>query len=130
MTDKTADKPGVALDFTKAVTVRHKDRHKVATCPHCGHPMPPDEIVASLAGKQRAIYQVIARAGSLGISTTEIIDVVYANDPNGGPTWNAVSATVSIINRKIGRFGLAIKSEKGWGVSCYRLLALEADNGS
>jgi hypothetical protein len=111
--------PEEARQFTK------RQRSKAAVCPQCGHPVAPDEIKGILKGKQKAVYEVIARAGGLGISTQEIMDIVYAGHPDGGPTWNTLSATARIINKKIECFGLMIRSERGWGASCYRLLPIE-----
>lgn len=99
-------------------------RGKTPLCPHCGHPMPPDEIKGVLQGKQKAIYEVVAKAGALGISTSEIMDAVYGDRLDGGPTWNVLSANVVLINKKIERFGLAVRSTRGWGASCYRLITL------
>lgn len=99
---------------------------KASVCAHCGHPVYPDEIREHLAGKQRAIYEVIARAGALGISTGEICETVYADDLKGIPSWNTISVNVRIINQKIAPWGLKLRSMRGWGVSNYRLLPLES----
>lgn len=101
-------------------------RRGKAVCPHCGHPVAPDEIKDALRGKRREIYAIIARAGSLGISTPEIMEQVYGDRADGGPTWNVISAHVVLINRTLRERGLVIRSHRGWGQSCYRLLPLEA----
>lgn len=123
MTEAKTYTPEEARDLLIATTRRRGD--KAVTCPHCGHPVYPDEIRESLAGKQRSIYEVVARAGTLGISTSEICEIVYAEDPKGIPSWNTIAANVRIINRRIAKWGLRVGSSRGWGMSCYRLYPLE-----
>jgi hypothetical protein len=60
-----------------------------------------------------------------GVTSWQILDAVYADDPAGGPdSTNVVSVTKWFINLKLKELGLSarIVSERGGPGSIYRLV--------
>jgi hypothetical protein len=105
-------------------------RHRILVCKSCGHPIPDNDVIVLLSGKQRRLFEIIARAGSLGIGVHEIMPELYALDPTGGPTsTNIISVMAHYINRKINPFGLALACRRGpFGV--WRLIEMEEKSES
>jgi hypothetical protein len=96
-------------------------REKV--CPCCKRPLPPKIIVGGRI-RQRVLDYV---AKSAGVTTQQIMDHVYADDPNGGPdSVNVITSTVRHINKRIKPYGLRIKGSGGPG-STYSLVRLEPE---
>lgn len=94
-------------------------------CPYCGHPFAPDEVAAALPGRQRRLFEIIRAAGSVGISARDILGMMYAADPNGGPnTTNIISVFAHHANKKLKPFGLAISARRGQS-PLWRLLKIE-----
>jgi hypothetical protein len=95
-----------------------RNRGKVVVCEACGHPKPDNEIVALLTGKQRRLFEIIVRSGTLGIGVHDIMPELYANDPTGGPTNSQIiSVMAHHINKKIAPFGLKLSCRRGpWAV--------------
>jgi hypothetical protein len=91
-------------------------------CECCGHVVPPERL--HVGGPiQTRIYELIAHRREIG--TSEIIGIVYADDPNGGPNSAAkcVHVHINSINNIIRRHGMAIKSTMGRG-AVYKLLPI------
>lgn len=89
---------------------------KIEACPHCGHPMVPDEIGRSLPRISRRVYETVRDAGAAGISSREIAARVYADDATGGPTTNSPMVLICRqINPRIARYGLRIVGRRGPG---------------
>lgn len=127
MTDKTGEKHGASEDLPfEGVTPRHASRHRLNVCPHCGHPMPHDLNSLRLIGKQRRVYEMVAKAGALGIYSTEIAEQLYRMDPKGLPTGNIISCHVRNLNEKLCKVGLVVRARRGSARSPYRLLSLES----
>jgi hypothetical protein len=104
--------------------------HGPNSCPTCGHPIPFDQVSASLVGKRRKLYEIVAAAGINGISSMQIMTQLYADDPTGGPeSQNIVCVMVGHVNRRLERHGVAIKGRSGHG-DLYRLVALAKDRGT
>lgn len=99
-------------DFSKSPEVCH--------C--CGNPVFRDEVFNVLSGLQRRIFSVVKRAGQAGIPRRDIKDIVYANDPSGGPDTNTISVAVCQMKPRLARFGLTIVSR---GHSGYVLRTLD-----
>lgn len=97
------------------------------TCPNCGHPIASDEIAANLPRIKRRIYEAIRDAGAAGIDTRALMDRVYGDDPNGGPSADCVKVHVFHLNRGIlGAHGIAIRGirEHRQDPGMWRLVAL------
>jgi hypothetical protein len=94
---------------------------RIPICASCGHPVFSDAIAARLCGKQRRLYEVVQAAGARGLTASQIMNEIYADDPNGGPeSSNIVSVMVRIVNLHLEHFGLAIRGQRGPG-GFYRL---------
>lgn len=107
---------------TSSTIIRMTTKCKV--CPHCGLPSVGDDIAAVLPGKQRMLYEIVRDSGQVGVTVWQAIERLYASDPNGGPEHKSIiSVMTKNINRKIDRFGIAIKSRGGPG-AVYKLVGL------
>ena len=85
-------------------------------CPHCRQMFAVTADDIGIQGRvERRYYEVIARRPH-GITSEELTNIVYAEDPNGGPTsFSIVKATVFRLNQKLKPLGLKIASTKGRG---------------
>jgi hypothetical protein len=96
-------------------------RNQLKICPQCQRPFPPPLKVRGPV--RQAIVDLIAGRPD-GITRREIIDLVYASDPNGGPSnENTVSVLVRYANLDLQTQGWRITSDGGPG-SRYRLRRL------
>lgn len=95
-------------------------------CKCCGQTLPtPYPKGVRLPKVQLAIFEAIRKAGKYGITRERVREVVYADDPDGGPEFdNVISVHVNRINKALSPAGLKIQSAVGRGNSCYRLLEL------
>jgi hypothetical protein len=92
-------------------------------CPHCGRGFPPKFYVGGL--RRQAMVDYIAR-NPQGVTVWQIIDAVYADDPNGGPEdHNIVSVMAKAANKKLEGLGWRIKGTGGPG-STYSLQKVES----
>jgi hypothetical protein len=100
---------------------------KQKLCPTCGHPQASDEIAALLSGKQRRLYEIVRKAGTEGIAAKDIMRMLYADDPTGGPeTCNIISVFANKANQKIAGKGLKIHARRGpWPL--WRLMPIEVE---
>lgn len=95
---------------------------RTRACPTCGHPIPSDAVAATLIGKQRRLYEIVATAGSRGVTSMQIMSALYGDDPAGGPeSPNIVCVMVGHVNRHLKQHCLAIKGRSGHG-GYYRLV--------
>lgn len=69
---------------------------------------------------QYRLFHALRRAPD-GLQCYELVDILYGNDPNGGPLHNIIAVMARQINKKIEPMGLRIKGTGGPG-SVYRLL--------
>ena len=92
-------------------------------CPTCKRPFAPD---VQVGGKRRqAFYDYIAR-NPQGVTRYQILDHVYADDPDGGPNGhNIVCVTIKHINAKLEKHGhrIRIRGSGGPG-SIYKVVGL------
>lgn len=90
-------------------------------CPCCGLIVPPK--IALTGAVRPRLYEYIA-AHREGVTNRQVMDHLYADDPNGGPvSSNIVCVMVHHINRELASHGVAIRSRGGPGAK-YRLVAL------
>jgi hypothetical protein len=83
--------------------MRHYER---AVCPHCQRPFPPALQVRGPV-RQRIVDLIASRPD--GITRRELLDLVYATDPNGGPAnENTISVTIRNANRELVNLGYCI----------------------
>jgi hypothetical protein len=94
---------------------------KPKTCPTCGHPIETDKVAAILAPKQRALFEIVAAAGTPGISVSDCMARLYGGDPGGGPDDVIISVMAHSINLKILPLGLQLVCGRGAG-STYRVI--------
>lgn len=95
----------------------------VRLCKCCGHPVPLDDVAATLTGKARKLYEIITAAGRVGITRDRAADLLYADDPHGGPLTHPISQWKWIVNGSIRTHGLQITSTRG-PAAVYRLEAI------
>lgn len=63
------------------------------------------------------IFNVLWRSWRTGriISRSEMTDIVYADDPNGGPeSENIISVQMGVLRKDIERFGLTVRGRIGY----------------
>ena len=88
----------------------------VKVCECCGHPLPPYGVRGALTGVQLRIFDAIARAGQAGIPVRRIMEVVYADDVNGGPeSMNIIAVVRKKMEPRLAAHGLQIKVRRGPG---------------
>lgn len=81
-------------------------------------------MAAVLTPKQRKLYEIVRSAGQLGITCRDLMNRLYADDPDGGPdSQNVVQVHTSFANKRLKAFGFAIRGRGGHG-SVYRLVKL------
>jgi hypothetical protein len=58
----------------------------MSSCSACGQALPlPFDIGIELSPRRRELLEIVYRAGRYGIATERVIELLYGNDPNGGP---------------------------------------------
>lgn len=90
------------------------------TCPCCGQPMhagrAPIEALeaAPLTTAERRLVQALARIYPRSATKAHLIDVLYDDDPNGGPETASlvVAVHLSRLRKKLPSYGWAIPSNK------------------
>jgi hypothetical protein len=99
-----------------------KPRNRIATCPTCGHPVETDKAAAMLPPRQRALFEIVAAAGSPGISVSDAMARLYGDDPGGGPDDVIISVMARNINVRIQPLGLQLTCGRGAGAT-FRVIA-------
>lgn len=80
-------------------STREYPNRRPKICPHCRRPFPPALVVHGPV-RQRVVDLVAGRPD--GITRQELIALVYAADPNGGPeNENVISVTIKNANRDL-----------------------------
>lgn len=86
------------------------DMTSYAVCPACGQPRPPEGI--ALPKIKQRILDAVKRCP--GISAEELRDVVWADDPSGGPEDRKVlHVHVNQLNHLLAPHGIAVRSQGG-----------------
>lgn len=92
-------------------------------CACCGQIIPPADHPFRNAEVKRKIYDAISKHPE-GLNRKTIVDLVYGDDPDGGPeNMNVISVHVKKMNPRLAPQGLRITSTGG-PYSTYRLVAL------
>lgn len=87
---------------------------KVPVCECCGFPLVADEIGVVLTPLQRRIFNIVKRAGAAGISSPEVMEMVYQNAPDGGPdSTNIVAVVCNQMNKRLKQFNLKVQGRRG-----------------
>jgi hypothetical protein len=94
-------------------------------CPACRRPFPPPLVVTGWV-RQRVVNIVSSRPD--GIAIGDLVDAVYADDPDGGPVTAPRSVNVMIhkANAQLAAQGYAIKSMWLGRGARYRLVKIDA----
>lgn len=97
-------------------------------CPCCGQDIDKTPPVDSLKGLlashghiSRRIIELLAGAYPRSIAGPRLADLVYENDPDGGPANNSMSVVIFHLRKKLEPCGWTIPHANGHG---YRLEAL------
>ena len=98
-----------------------------AVCHCCGAPLPDlpvDHLAAQVSPIMAAVIRAVARRP--GIGSARLADIVYADDPNGGPDFAVISVRTAICreNKKLAKSGWAVKADIGASRG-YRLVEVE-----
>lgn len=98
----------------------------VEVCPCCGHPvLDIDDVLTALTPLQKRVFKAIKRAGAGGVPGPQLMDIVYADDPTGGPeSTNIIAVVAKQMNSRLVRFGLKLVGKRGAG-GFYTLKTLE-----
>jgi hypothetical protein len=105
----------------------------VATCKCCGQTLPSSPILPDLVtgGKQRELIDAVWRAGRYGIKTEQLFQVLYQDDPEGGPGTGhrALHALICYTNRKLRPQGFIIygdgqRSGRGGPTGVYKMISI------
>lgn len=95
----------------------------VKRCACCGQIIPPADHPFRNAEVKRRIYDAISKHPE-GLNRRQVIEMVYGDDPNGGPEeMNVISVHVQKMNERLLDKGVKIASSGG-PYSVYRLVAL------
>ncbi|MDP1587299.1 MAG: helix-turn-helix domain-containing protein, partial [Prosthecobacter sp.] len=104
-------------------------------CPCCGQTIAPANApkwnensrtivvgdgVAVLTPMQARMFSMLWRAWPSGrlISVEQMMNHLYADDPNGGPEYhNTVSVQISHMRKKLEPLGLTIRGRHGYAIS-------------
>jgi hypothetical protein len=93
---------------------------RLQTCPTCHRPLAP-ELAVNGPVRQRLVDIVANRPD--GITRAELIDIIYAADPNGGPeTPNTISVLVHLANHQLTKQGYRIEAAWRGRGGRYRLV--------
>lgn len=77
------------------------------SCPTCGRPYPP--MLAVSGPVRQRIVDIIARHPD-GITRQDLMGLVYADDPNGGPEHpRIITVLINRANRQLAGQGYVIK---------------------
>jgi hypothetical protein len=83
-------------------------------CKCCGHPLPESNAALGLTRGQQRLFQFVEKAGRAGITRHDLMDRMYANDPNGGPdSLNVLNVQKTNMNRRLLKHGLKITTSRG-----------------
>ena len=86
------------------------NRRRPQLCPTCRRPYPPRLVVHGPV-RQRIVNLVASRPD--GITRGELLDLVYADEPNGGPdNPNTISVLIKHANEELAAQGFCI--EPAW----------------
>lgn len=89
---------------------------RVKVCECCGHPMPSDSVYHDLTSMQGRMFAAIYEAGQAGIRRAELMEILYGDDPNGGPTEeNIINVQRKLMTPALEKHGLKIVSTRGHG---------------
>ena len=86
-------------------------------CPRCGRPYIPEFRVSGTV--RVAVVALVAKRP--GITLDGIVEVIYADRPNGEPEWAAstIKATIHRANKELLPQGYVIRSKYGQGYRLY-----------
>jgi hypothetical protein len=94
-------------------------------CPHCGAPRVPERL--PLTPVQRRIVDVVRRRGE--VNAEDLRCAVWADDEDGGPLNDkTLHVHIYLLNKKLRRYGLAVRANKGAGAT-YKLRHVHAHDG-
>jgi hypothetical protein len=94
-------------------------RVSITCCPGCGRPVPRGDL--DLPHVKRRIFDLVNQRP--GISAERLCELVWADDPSGGPESGrkAIHVHVNQLNRRLASFGIAVRGSLTAG---YRLVVL------
>lgn len=97
----------------------------VEVCKCCGHPLPPDDLEQRLTPMQGRLYQILRRAGTRGVEGRMLMELLYQDDPSGGPeSTNIINVMSKNINKRLEAFGLAVQATARGPGGRHRLVKL------
>lgn len=94
----------------------------VKICECCGQEIRTDiDLGVKLSRGDRTIVNAVHKAGKNGILTPRLFDILYSDDPDGGPEtgMKTLHTRVHLLNRKIKPAGYYIRGEHSGGERVY-----------
>lgn len=83
-------------------------------CPACGQTLPPDRKrwMHMFRGRSAKIVEIMQKIGPNGILSTDLFDLVYGDDSEGGPEGGvkSMSCLIVAINRRLRKVGKRIRA--------------------
>lgn len=85
----------------------------IRRCEACGHPTISNGARAKLTPVQRRMFDVVHRSGTVGISSPDLMALVYQDHADGGPSSNVLGVQAAYMRPRLKPFGLTIRSSRG-----------------
>jgi hypothetical protein len=112
------------IDPALEIKPKHRSGPDSNRCPHCGQAIVPDSL--PLTPIQRRIVDVVRRRGE--VNAEDLRRAVWANDEDGGPeNLKTLHVHIYLLNKKLRRYGLVVRANKGAGAT-YQLRPAHADD--
>ncbi len=80
------------------------------SCPYCHQKLTGAIALPRMSGRQRAIYDAVAKAANIGIKTERLVDLIDSNGP-GGPV--VLRVQVHELNKKLTEVKQRIRGSGG-----------------
>jgi hypothetical protein len=98
--------------MTPRLRVRRVANGHDKTCPTCGQSLPqPKPRDLGLSPLRTRLFEIVQRAGDNGIATPDLVNLLYAEHPDGGPdsAGQVVRTLICKINKRLKPRGYEIK---------------------
>lgn len=86
-------------------------------CPHCHQTLPDEPVLHGIVLRPatKRLFDAVKRAGPNGIYPPDLFELLYQEDPNGGPEtgMKCLHARIWLLNRRLRKIGKEISSMRG-----------------
>ena len=88
----------------------------VDVCKACGHPLPGYEALLGMTPMQQRLFAIVHKAGKAGVTVDLIMDLLYQDDPTGGPTsTNIINVMKAKMQPLLQKHGMKMVCRRGPG---------------